>query len=514
MYSTVLSAAIHGLDVTFIRVEADVSNGLPLFHMVGYLSSEVKEAGERVRTAIRNSGFQFPAKKIVINMSPADVRKRGAAFDLPIAISILVSMGLVKDNKIHNTLFIGELGLDGQIYKVPGILPIIMEAKRVGVKVCIVPQSNSMEGKIVEGITVYGVDSLLEVSRYLNGKSLFHENLEYVPDDSREEHSVDFADIKGQEVLKRAAEIAVAGNHNILLVGPPGAGKTMIAKRIPTIFPPMSKEECIEVTKIYSILGLTDETHPLICTRPFRSPHHTVTKAALIGGGSIPNPGEISMANHGVLFLDELSEFQRTVLDVLRQPIEDKMIQLARKSGVYQFPCNFMLVAATNPCLCGYYPDLNKCTCTYAQVRQYQSRITQPFLDRIDMCVEASKIEYEELQTKEVPETSECIRKRVCKAREIQYSRYGTSMTNAEISPWELEKYCALGIQEQAFMKQVFEQLELTVRTYHKILKVARTIADLSGEEKITLSHLREAVGYRTVDRERKKGEYSGERRN
>lgn len=507
MYSTVLSAAIQGLEVKFIRVEADVSNGLPVFHMVGYLSSEVKEAGERVRTAIRNSGFVFPARKIVINLSPADVRKKGAAFDLPIAVSILASLGLLRSEKIGGTLFIGELGLDGQIHKVPGILPIIIEAKKAGYHTCIVPKANLQEGRLVEGITVYGASTLQEVSRYLNGEITLKTEEKGRVRFANEKRKEDFSDVKGQALLKRAAEIAVAGNHNILFVGPPGAGKTMIAKRIPTIFPPMNEEECIEVTKIYSILGLTDEENPLICTRPFRSPHHTSTKAALIGGGSIPKPGEISMANHGVLFLDELSEFQRPVLDVLRQPMEERYVQLTRKSGVYRFPCNFMLVASMNPCLCGYYPDLNKCTCTPAQIRQYQSKVTQPFLDRIDMCVEASKIQYEELYAEEVPETSGEIRERVCKARERQNQRYGSRMTNAELSPRELEKYCVLGQKEHVFMKQVFEKLELTVRTYHKVLKVARTIADLDEKENIELKHLSEAVGYRTMDREREKGE-------
>lgn len=503
MYSTVLSASIQGLEVKFVHVEADISNGLPMFHMVGYLSAEVKEASERVRTAIRNADFVLPAKKIVVNLSPANVRKRGASFDLPIAVSILVSLGYVKGEKIRGILFVGELGLDGSIRKVPGILPIVLEAKRAGCKVCVVPKGNIKEAGMINGIEIWGVESLKELCGILNGDQ---EPQQYGRKETREtdeEEHLDFADIKGQNLLKRAAEIAAAGNHNILFIGPPGAGKTMIAKRIPTIFPPLSEEESIEVTKIYSILGLTDEKRPFITTPPFRNPHHTSTRAALIGGGTIPGPGEISMANHGVLFLDELPEFRRQVLDVLRQPMEEGYIRLTRKTGTYCFPAQFMLVVAMNPCPCGYYPDLNKCICTPVQVRQYLSHISGPFLDRIDLCVEASKVEYEELYGAGEEETSEDIRKRVCKARKRQYERYGERKVNATLTPAEIEKFCVLGKKEKAFMKQIFDGMSLTVRTYHKILKVARTIADLEQKETITIEHLREAVAYRTMDEKR-----------
>ncbi len=502
LYSTVLSATIHGLEVQCIHVEADVSNGLPLFHMVGYLSSEVKEAGERVKTAIHNSGFLLPPKKIVVNLSPADVRKRGSAFDLPIAVSVLASLGYVSTKKLKDMLFVGELGLDGKIHKVTGILPIIIEAKQQGYKGCIVPKGNVLEGSIIEGIRIYGVKTLKETVAYLNDEiELVDEKKISLKKEVKIEG--DFSEIHGQEMLKRATEIAVAGNHNLLLIGPAGVGKTMIASRIPTICPPMTEEECIEVTKIYSILGMIDEENPIIRNRPFRSPHHTSTKASLIGGGSIAMPGEISMANHGVLFLDELAQFQKPVLDALRQPMEERVVRLSRKSGVYVFPSNFMLVGSCNPCPCGNYPDLNKCTCTPAQIQQYYNHLSQPFLDRFDLSIELAKVQYSDLEGANKGETSEIIRKRVCKARTRQYERYGEIKANAELSSVEVEKYCVLGKKEKKFMGQIFEQMELTARTYHKLLKVARTIADLAEEETIQLCHLREAIGYRMFEKRR-----------
>ena len=399
MFSTVLSATLQGLQVEFIDVEADLSNGLPMFHMVGYLSSEVKEAGERVRTAIRNSGLVLPAKKIVVNLSPADVRKRGTAFDLPIAVAILASLGLVGQERLAKTVFVGELSLDGRVRSVPGILPIALEAKKHGFQACVVSKENESEGRLVEGIEVIGVENLKATCDVLNGWGVTDQmeitTVKYPKDHTYE---LDYQDIKGQKLAKRAAEVAVAGNHNMLMIGPPGAGKTMIAKRIPTILPPLTKEESMELTKLYSIVGGLNANRPLILERPFREVHHTATKSALIGGGLIPRPGEISLADKGVLFLDEIAEFQKPVLEMLRQPLEEHFIKIIRNRGVYHFPAEFLLVAAMNPCPCGNYPNLNKCLCTSTQIQAYLSKISQPLLDRIDICVEAERVAYEDLQ--------------------------------------------------------------------------------------------------------------------
>lgn len=512
-FSTVLSAAIEGLKVEFVQVEADVSNGLPVFHMVGYLSSEVKEAGERVRTAIKNSGFDYPAKRTVVNLSPATLRKRGASFDLPIAVSILSSLGEVPAGNGEKCLIIGELSLDGRVRKVPGILLVTMEAFENGITCCIVPKENEAEGNLVTGMKVIGVESLQEAADFLNGERNVN-----VPDKTRkikkfcgvqvsqkenEGRLPDFSQIKGQENVKRAAEIAVSGGHNLLMIGPPGSGKSMTAKCIAGILPPLDLKESMEITRIYSVLGLLKEEMPLIQERPFREVHHTATRSSLIGGGTVPRPGEISLAHRGVLFLDELPEFRKSVLEVLRQPLEERSIRIARTYGNYVFPADFMLVAAMNPCPCGCYPDLEKCTCTPAQIQMYLNRISRPFLDRIDLCVEAPRIRYEELTEEKKSESSEVIRKRVYQVREIQKERYrGTGITtNAMLGTDDIKKYCGLDAAESKLMERAFTMMELTVRAYHRIIKTARTIADMDGEEKIREQHLREALGYRMVDK-------------
>lgn len=502
MFSTVLSASVEGMFAQLVRVEADTSNGLPVFHMVGYLSSEVKEAGERVKTAVQNAGFILPAKKIVVNLSPADIRKRGTCFDLPIAIAILSSLGVIQSEGLDHMMMIGELSLDGAVRAIPGVLPMVMEAKKTGVQYCFVPKANLQEGELVEGITLIGVETLKEVCQILNGKRTgSNEKKETVREEREQKHLLDYREVKGQELAKRATEIAVAGHHNLLMIGPPGVGKSLIAKRIPTILPPLTKSESMELTVLYSIMGSLDSNMPMIRERPFREVHHSVTPSALIGGGMIPRPGEISLAHKGVLYLDELAEFPKSVIELLRQPLEEKYIHILRQRGEYVFPADFLLVAAMNPCPCGNYPDHNRCMCTTAQIRNYLGKVSQPILDRLDLCVEVERVAYEELQVNEA-EDSETIRKRIIRAREIQEARFqGKSiLTNSQMSTKEIEQYCKLDANCKKMLKQAYVRLGMTARQYYKILCVARTIADLEQQEMIALRHLKEAISYRMID--------------
>lgn len=501
-FAMVKSAVVDGLNVCEVRVEADTSNGLPLFHMVGYLSSEVKEAGERVRTAIRHTGIKMQPQKMVVNLSPADIRKRGASFDLPIAVALAVSAGIFADTRTEDALFIGELGLNASVRKVNGILPIVAEARKKGYRLCIVPKENEAEGGMVEGIKVCGVSTLGEVWDYLNSGKLSSGSRRNRNINVREDHEKDFSEMCGQRAVKRAAEIAASGGHNILYIGAPGSGKTMAAQRMATILPRLTEEEMLETTGVYSVAGLLREECPMITIPPFREVHHTITRAALVGGGLYPVPGEISLANRGVLFLDELTEFQKPVLEALREPLETKEVHIVRKRRNYIFPANVILTAAMNPCPCGYYPDYEKCSCTPGEIHRYLGRVSQPLLDRIDICMEAPRVTFQELNSQEKEETSAQIRERVIQTRNIQNMRYkGTKITtNAEIPSGKIKQFCELERKERGLLEKAFERMGLTARSCHKILKVARTIADMEMSERIKSEHLAEAISYRYIN--------------
>lgn len=517
MYSTVYAGALKGIYAYLVQVEVDIAQGLPMVELVGYLSSEVKESKERVRVALKNTGIKMPPMRITINLSPGDIRKEGTGFDVPIAIGMLEAMEYLDKSMVENTLFIGELGLDGEIKRVKGILPIVQAAARQGVKRCIVPVENAAEGAVITGIKIVGVSNMKDLIAYLmtpedkkdtmisptkmEKKKLF-KNSSY-------EAEPDFRDIHGQEGVKRGAEIAAAGFHHVLMIGPPGTGKSLIGKSIPHILPTLSMQESMEVSTIYSVQGLLDASNALITKRPFVNPHHTSSAQALIGGGRIPKPGAVSLAHKGVLFLDELPEFPRNILDMLRQPLEEKKVIVSRIYGNYSFPSDFMLVSSMNPCPCGYYPDLNKCRCSEQEVKRYLSHVSGPILDRIDICVEAQTIDFSKLKQEEVEESSERVRMRVMEARERQEHRFkdSTYRFNSEIITRDIKKYCSLGLEEERLLEQVFKTMSLSVRGYYRILRVARTIADLAGSEKIERIHLSEAICYRRVDTKYWKGQ-------
>ena len=501
MLSTIRSLGVKGIGGYEVTVECYVTNGLPGFDVVGLPDAAVKESRERVRAAVKSNGFKFPTSRVTVNLAPADTKKAGTVYDLPILLGLLAASGAIKQPK-PNCAFIGELALTGEVRPVSGALPMAIAAAKAGITQLFVPADNAEEAAFAENIEIYPVENVEALIAHIRGER------EISPAMSREigeddRAYPDFADVKGQENVKRAMEIAAAGGHNILMVGPPGSGKSMMSKRLPGILPDMSRDEMLQCTEIYSVAGLTGKHNPIITARPFRAPHHTVSPAAMSGGGTTPHPGEISLSHNGVLFLDELPEFRKDVLEVLRQPLEDGEVTVSRVAGSVTYPANFMLVCAMNPCKCGWYGHPSgRCRCSANEVRNYHSRISGPLLDRIDIIVEAPALEYEELKNRAPAESSADIKKRVNKARDAQKKRFAESeiSKNADMGTKALNKYCALTPECEELMRQAFDKMGLTARSYDRILRVARTIADMEGEESISPMHIAEAIQYRTYD--------------
>ena len=515
MLATVLSSAMLGIDAYIVKVEVDVAGGMPSFSTVGLPDNAIKESRDRVTAAIKNSGFYFPPTRITANLAPADIRKAGSAFDLPIAIGVMAATNQVDLSKLENVILLGELALDGSIRGIQGALPIAIAAKENGIQNLILPAENAKEAAIVKGVNVYSIASLTEAAAFLNSdKEITPESHTswrmphaHSPTNGHHEHSeahLDLLDVKGQEHVKRAIEVAAAGGHNLIMIGPPGSGKTMIAKRIPSILPKLSMDESLETTKIQSIIGILPSDTPLVVTRPYRSPHHTISDAGLIGGGKVPRPGEVSLAHNGVLFLDELPEFRRNVLEVMRQPLEDRQVTISRASASLTYPANFMLVAAMNPCPCGFFSDPTRdCKCSPTQIQNYVSRISGPLLDRIDIQVEVPAVKYAELANETTGEPSAHVQERVENARRIQQQRFVDTVihANANMESKQIREYCKIDSQAQELLRIAINQLGLSARAYDRILKVARTIADLEGNPHIEAVHVSEAIQYRSLDR-------------
>ncbi len=505
MISKTYTCSLQGVDAILVEIEVDLSSGLPSFNMVGLPDNIVRESKDRVKTAIHNSGYPFPRERITVNLAPAHIKKEGAGYDLPIAVGILAALGLVDPSRAQEAILVGELALDGRVKPITGCLSMAILARNDGYKELLLPSENAMEAAVIEEVAVLPVTHLSQVLEHFSARATI---APFVPSKDQDPPSdaiadMDFEEVKGQEQTKRGLEVAAAGAHNLIMIGPPGAGKTMLAQRIAGILPHLSFEESLETTKIFSVAGHL-KNQPLMTMRPFRSPHHTISEAGLIGGGSVPRPGEVSLAHNGVLFLDELPEFRRNVLDLLRQPLEDGRVTIARAAISLTYPCRFMLIAAMNPCPCGYAGDAHRpCSCTANQVQRYRSRISGPILDRIDLHIEVPAVKYQDLHTDAPSETSQAIRARIMATREIQLERFAQDLiySNAQMKPRHIKKHCPLDGPCKSLLERAINQLGLSARAYHRILKVSRTIADLDGENRIAPHHLLEAIQYRTLDR-------------